>query len=53
MSARMTPTAPELQRITALANQYRQQLVADLALEFPGGRPAPWPPRWRSCSPPA
>ena len=36
MTDRMTPTVPELKRITALANQHRQQLVADLALEFPG-----------------
>ena len=36
MTARMTPTIPELKRITELANEYRQQLVADLAREFPG-----------------
>ena len=31
-----TPTVPELQRITELANEYRRQLMADLASEFPG-----------------
>jgi hypothetical protein len=36
MTDRMTPTMPELKRITELANEYRQQLVADLAPEFPG-----------------
>ena len=37
MTARMTSTVvPELKRITELANEYRQQLVADLAPEFPG-----------------
>ena len=36
MTDRMTLTAPELKRITELANEYRQQLVADLAPEFPG-----------------
>ena len=36
MTDRMTPTVPELKRITELANEYRQQLVADLAPEFPG-----------------
>jgi hypothetical protein len=36
MTARMTPTIPELKRITELANEYRQQLAADLAPEFPG-----------------
>ena len=36
MTARMTPTVPELKRITELANEYRQQLVADLAPEFLG-----------------
>jgi hypothetical protein len=29
------PTIPELKRITELGNEYRQQLVADLAQEFP------------------
>jgi hypothetical protein len=32
-----TPTVPELQRITELANEYRQQLMADLVPEFPEG----------------
>ena len=36
MTARMMRTVPELKRITELANEYRQQLVADLAPEFPG-----------------
>jgi hypothetical protein len=36
MTDRMTPTVPELKRITELANKYRQQLMADLAPEFPG-----------------
>ena len=36
MIARTTPTVPELKRITELANEYRQQLMADLAPEFPG-----------------
>ena len=36
MTDRMTPTVPELKRITELANKYPQQLVADLAPEFPG-----------------
>ena len=36
MTDRMTLTVPELKRITELANEYRQQLVADLAPEFPG-----------------
>jgi hypothetical protein len=36
MTDRMTPTVLELKRITELANKYRQQLVADLAPEFPG-----------------
>jgi hypothetical protein len=36
MTDRMTPTVPELKRITELANEYRQQLVAELAPEFPG-----------------
>ena len=41
MTDRMTPTVPELKRITEPANEYRQQLVADLAPEFPGVRPTP------------
>ena len=36
MTDRMTPTVPEFKRITELANKYRQQLMADLAPEFPG-----------------
>ena len=36
MTNRLTPTVPELKRITELANEYRQQLMADLAPEFPG-----------------
>jgi hypothetical protein len=36
MTDRMTPTVPELKLITEFANEYRQQLVADLAPEFPG-----------------
>ena len=36
MTDRMTPTVLELKCITELANKYRQQLVADLAPEFPG-----------------
>jgi hypothetical protein len=36
MTDRMTPTVPELKRITELANEYLQQLVAVLAPEFPG-----------------
>jgi hypothetical protein len=36
MTDRMTPTVPELKRITELANECRRQLVADLAPEFPG-----------------
>ena len=36
MTERMTPTVLELKRITEFANKYRQQLVADLAPEFPG-----------------
>jgi hypothetical protein len=32
----MTPTVPELKRITELANEYRRQLVVDLAPDFPG-----------------
>ncbi len=36
MTDRMTPTVPELKRITELANEHRQELVADLAPEFPG-----------------
>ena len=28
MTDRMTPTVPELKRITELANEYRQQLAA-------------------------
>jgi hypothetical protein len=36
MTDRMTPTVLELKRITELANKYRQQLVAELAPEFPG-----------------
>jgi hypothetical protein len=36
MTNRMTPTVPQLKRITELANEYRQRLVADLASELPG-----------------
>ena len=36
MTDRMTLTMPELKRIAELANEYRQQLVADLAPEFLG-----------------
>jgi hypothetical protein len=40
MTGRMTPTdqkrISELKRITELANECRQQLVTDLAPEFPG-----------------
>jgi hypothetical protein len=36
MTDRMTPTVPELKRITELANEHRRELVADLAPEFPG-----------------
>jgi hypothetical protein len=50
MTDRMTPTVPELKRITELANECRQQLVADLAPEFSGREATP---PWRSCSPPA
>jgi hypothetical protein len=35
MTDRMTPTVPELQRLTELANEYRRQLAADLTPEFP------------------
>ena len=35
MTRRMTPTV-QMKRITELANEHRQQLVADLASEFPG-----------------
>jgi hypothetical protein len=36
MTDRAQPTVLELRRITELANEYRRQLVADLAPEFPG-----------------
>ena len=36
MTDRMQPTVGELRRLTELANEYRQQLIADLAPEFPG-----------------
>jgi hypothetical protein len=36
MTDRTTPTVPELKRITLLANEYRRQLVAELAPVFPG-----------------
>ena len=37
MTDRMTPTVPELKRITELANEYRQQLVAPTwGRNFPG-----------------
>ena len=36
MTRPMTPTMPELKRITELANEHWQQLVAELAAEFPG-----------------
>ena len=36
MTAQTTRTIAELRRITQLANEYRQQLMADLAPEFPG-----------------
>jgi hypothetical protein len=49
----MTPTMPELKRITEVANEYRQQLVAPTwGRNFPGVRPTPWPPFCRPCSPP-
>ena len=36
MTDRAQPTVLELRRLTELANEYRRQLVADLAPEFPG-----------------
>jgi hypothetical protein len=36
MTDRMEPAVGELRRLTELANEYRRQLVADLAPEFPG-----------------
>jgi hypothetical protein len=39
MTDRTQPTVSELRRLTELANEYRRQLVADLAPEFPGREP--------------
>jgi hypothetical protein len=36
MTDRAQPTVLELRRITELANEYRRQLVADLAPDFAG-----------------
>ena len=36
MTDRTQPTVVELRRLTELANEYRRQLVAELAPEFPG-----------------
>jgi hypothetical protein len=36
MTDRTQPTLLELRRLTELANEYRRQLVTDLAPEFPG-----------------
>ena len=51
MTDRMTPTVPELQCLTELANEYRRQLMA-LRRNFPSGMPPPpWPSRWQPVLP--